>query len=74
MEKEEIDTTEVVVDNVDEEEIINLGKCIALMNKKGDMRLKCEQAVNDIEIDDQSLAMLKGISELAKESEKKEDG
>ncbi len=56
---------EEVKTEVQEEEVLDLGKCIALVNKEGGVYLKCEQNVDKIEIDEQGLSMIKGISELA---------
>lgn len=54
--------------DVVEEEVLDLGKCIAFVNKEGGVKLKCEQNVDKIDIDEQELAMIKGISELAIET------
>ncbi len=57
-----------ITDEVQEEEVLDLGKCVAFVTKEGGVKLKCEQNTEKIEIDEQGLDMIKGISEIAIEA------
>lgn len=59
------DESQKISDEFQEEEVLDLGKCIASVTKDGSVHLKCEQNVDKVEIDEQGLTMIKGISELA---------
>ncbi len=65
---------ETATENIEiiEEEVLDLGKCIASVTKNGGVKLKCEQNIDKIEIDEQGLAMIKEISELATKTSKSE--
>ena len=62
-----------IADDVQEVEVLNINVCIASVTKDGGVHLKCEQNVDKIDIDEQVLSMIKGVSELAVRKPKDKD-